>query len=71
LIQVKINVRWGEKNLATGEPAEGAYSELEFTDEDMAGDQVQVWESLKITWTAIRGRYLFMTRGPKWYMKEG
>ena len=70
MIQVKITARWGEKNLETGEPIESGTVDLQFSEEDMEGDQIQVWETFKLAWAAIRGNYMSRTHGPKWYMKE-
>jgi hypothetical protein len=70
MVKIRISARWGEKNPETGELIEGAYADLEFDDSDMAGDQIQVWESLKVSWAAVRNQYMHVRHGPKWYMKE-
>ena len=69
-IKVRVTASWGPLRKDTGEPVNVSYSDLEFDAEDIEGDQIQLWESLKITWTAIRGQYMANRYGPRWYVKE-
>ena len=61
MVKVRITVSWDDRV---------RNCDLQFSDEDMAGDGIQVWESLKVAWTSIRGQYMHDTRGPKWYLAE-
>ena len=68
MIKVRIEARFGKEVDLEGEPINKLYADLEFTHEDMAGDQIQVMEALKLSWAALRSQYMTRTQGPKWYL---